>query len=570
MKVLGISCYYHDAAAALVVDGQIIAASEEERFTRKKHDANFPVNAIRECLRQGGIGIDDIDLVCFYEKPLRKLERVLVCGAAFQSADYSVTENQISKSLKQRLFVPEVLKVELGYRGQVNYVEHHLAHAASAFFGSKAQSAAVLTIDGVGEWTSTAIYKGEGHTIAKLREIHYPNSLGLFYSTMTAYLGFKVNNDEYKVMGLASYGTPRYVDELRQLIHFHDDGSFRLNLDFFEFHKGTGRMFSDALVKMFGESRIPESGIDDLHKDLASSTQALLEEGVLALVTKAHELTRGETLCMAGGVALNCVANARIKREGPFKDVWVQPAAGDGGGSLGAALYAWHTHASSAEKEKHQAESMTQRYSTTLGPQWSAQQIRETLDQEDAIYTEFDEQALIEKTADLLAESYIIGWYQGRMEFGPRALGNRSILANPTNPDMQQILNSRVKFREEFRPFAPAVRAEDAQDWFEIEEESPFMLFAPSVKEGVGEKLPSITHVDNTARVQTVASEDNKKFHQLLTAWKQRTGVPVLINTSFNVRGEPIVCSPADAYRCFLRTDIDFLIMDNFLVEKEA
>ncbi|MBU0552641.1 hypothetical protein KKF91_07085 [Myxococcota bacterium] len=565
MNVLGISCDFHDAAAALVVDGRVVAASEEERFTRRKHDASFPTHAAQGCLRQAGLTAADLDLVCFYEKPLLKLERALVMGAAF-GAEARLTR-QLTEIMAGRLDIPGALKAALGYTGRVQYTEHHLAHAASAYYGAGWERAAVLTIDGVGEWATTGLYLGEGRDLHKLNEIRYPHSLGLFYSTMTAYLGFKVNNDEYKVMGLASYGQPRYIEALSELIELYEDGSVRLNLDYFEFHLNSERMYSDKLIERFGPPRVPESEIHDLHRDLAASTQEILERGVLGMARAAHARVGGEALCMAGGVALNCVANARLQREGPFKHIWVQPAAGDGGGALGAALYAWHHAVSAEESAARRAEGA--RYSTLLGPSWSDEEIRAVLDAEGADYTPLEGEALYTRTAALLAEDQIIGWYQGRMEYGPRALGNRSILANPMNPEMKDILNARVKFREDFRPFAPAVRVEDVGAWFEGGE-SPFMLFAPAVKPGVGARLPSITHVDGTARVQTVHPEDNPRFHRLLSVWGERTGVPVLINTSFNVRGEPIVCSPADAYRCFLRTDIDFLVMGRFLVEKDA
>jgi carbamoyltransferase len=563
MNVLGISCYYHDAASTLVRDGEVIAAVEEERFTRMKHDNCFPEQAISYCLKKGNIKATQLDQVCFYEKPLLKLERLLVCGKKWSSKSQELVKQQLSHVLHERLFIEEVLKDKLGYEGKVSYVDHHLAHAASAYFISNFDRAAIMTVDGVGEWATTTQFVGDGNKIMKLQEIRYPHSLGLLYSTMTAFLGFKVNNDEYKVMGLASYGKPTQVDKINKLISFYQDGSFRLNLDYFSFMYEKNRMFSDSFIELFGHPRSSDGEITKYHKDLAASLQLITEDALVRLGLNLYEQCGGtENACLAGGVSLNCVANRRFVNETPFKHVCIQPAAGDSGCAMGAALYAYYSQQTQP--------GIISEHTTLLGPEYTDEEIENLLISRKAIFTKYDEETLFKKTADLIYKNQIVGWFQGRMEFGPRALGNRSILANACNPSMMDILNKRVKFREDFRPFAPAVLIEKAQEYFDIEFESPYMLFISQVKNGMEQKIPSVTHVDKTARVQTVSKSQNPRFYKLIDEFNTISGVPVVINTSFNIRGEPIVCTPDEAYNCFLKTDIDFLVMGNFLIEKEV
>ncbi len=562
MNVLGISCYFHDAAATLVSDGRVVAAAEEERFTRKKHDNRFPELAIGYCLREAGLKASDIDLVCFYEKPLLKLERVLLQGRRWQAMPRALVKRQLSQMMHEHLFPEEVLREKTGYEGRVVYTEHHLAHAASAYYISGFDDAAVLTVDGVGERASTAIFTAAGNSLQKMQEIRYPHSLGLLYSTVTAFLGFKVNNDEYKVMGLASYGRPRYVDKIHQLITFNGDGSFRLDLDYFSFMYDNRRMYSGKFIELFGPPRVPEGPITQYHMDLAASLQHLLEEAMVRLGNLLYAKTGSDNVCLAGGVALNCVANSRFMKHTPFKRVSVQPAAGDAGGSMGAAMYAYYTLCGDRPRPEE--------HSTLLGPWYSNGEIRGFLDSVGATYTEYDEETICRKTAELIHGNKIVGWFQGRMEFGPRALGSRSILANPCNPEMKDILNARVKFREDFRPFAPAVLAEKAREYFDLDFDSPYMLFIADVKPGMAKLIPSVTHTDNTARVQTVSRRENPIFYRLIEEFGRISGVPVVINTSFNIRGEPIVCTCEDAYNCFMKTDIDFLVMGNYLIEKEV
>ena len=561
MNVLGISCYYHDAAATLVCNGKILAAAEEERFTRRKHDNRFPESAIKYCLEEAGIVSSEIDYICFYEKPLLKLERLLKIASDRPGRSENMVSEQLSHMVHERLFLKQVLSEKIGYAGEVLFIEHHMAHAASSYYISGYDKSAVMTIDGVGEWATTVQYIGEGNSLKKLKEIRYPHSLGLLYSTITAFLGFKVNNDEYKVMGLASYGEPNQIDKVNKLIKVYDDGSFELNLDYFSFMYDPDRMYSDSFIELFGTPRKSDDEISGYHMDIASSLQKVLEETVIKMGNHFYEESGGiENICLAGGVALNSVAHWRFIEETPFKNICIQPAAGDGGGSMGAALYAYYT--------KSNSDLNSEPHTTLLGPSFSNDQIQELLDTRDAIYTKLNDDEICEKAAEYLYKNQIIGWFQGRMEFGPRALGNRSILANATNPDMKDILNARVKFREDFRPFAPAVLEERANDYFDIDFKSPYMLFVPQVKEGMGEKIPSVTHTDNSARIQTVNRAENPRYYRLIEEFEKRSGVPVIINTSFNVRGEPIVCKPEDAYNCFLKTDIDFLFMGNFLIEK--
>lgn len=563
MNILGISCYYHDAASAVVHDGKVIAAAEEERFTRKKHDNCFPEQAIGYCLKKAGIKATQLDEICFYEKPLLKLERLLFCGKKWSDRSHELVKQQLSHVLHERLFIEQVLKEKLGYEGKVSYVDHHLAHAASAYFISNFERAAIMTVDGVGEWATTAQFIGEGNKIRKLREIRYPHSLGLLYSTMTAFLGFKVNNDEYKVMGLASYGEPNQVDKINRLIRFFQDGSFRLNLDYFSYMYDKDRMFSDSYIELFGHPRSSDGEITKYHKDLAASLQLVTEDALVRLGGNLYDQCGGtDNACLSGGVSLNCVANRRFINETPFNHVCIQPASGDSGCAMGAALYAYHS-------QQIQPRKMSE-HNTLLGPEFSDEEIGEFLCSQKAIFTKYDDVNIFKKTADLIYKNQIIGWFQGRMEFGPRALGNRSILANACNPSMMDILNKRVKFREDFRPFAPAVLIEKTQDYFDIKFESPYMLFIAPVRSGMEQKIPSVTHVDKTARVQTVSKSQNPRFYKLIDEFNTISGVPVVINTSFNIRGEPIVCTLDDAYNCFLKTDIDFLVMGNFLIEKEV
>jgi carbamoyltransferase len=558
--VLGISCHYHDAAAAIVRHGEVIAAAEQERFSRRKHDSRFPIDAAFFCLQHAKLKINNVDVVAFYERPLLKFDRVLRCGRRWRDRSGALVHRQLAASLHERLALEEIVRVRLNYTGPVMFFDHHLSHAASAFFASPFDEAAILTVDGVGEWATTAEYIGSGQNIRPLREIHYPDSLGLLYSTLTAFLGFKVNNDEYKVMGLAGFGRPRMRDKVERLIRLFPDGSYRLNLEYFSFMFDDDRMFSHDLVELLGPPRVDGEPITPFHQDLAASLQAVLEDALIGMARTLYESAeQSRNLCLAGGVALNGVANWRLYADTPFEAVWVQPAAGDSGGAVGAALMA--SYAGGARREPR-------RFSAMLGPKFSNTEIEIVLRQEGVTYEWYLEEELLARTAELILKDRIIGWFQGRMEFGPRALGCRSILANACNPDMQNILNRRVKFREDFRPFAPAVLAENADEFFDVPFESPYMLFVNPVREDKRTVIPSVIHVDGTARVQTVARDDNPRFYRLLQEVERRCGVPVVINTSFNIRGEPIVCSPRDAVRCFLKTDIDFLMIGDFIVEK--
>lgn len=560
-NILGISCYYHDAAAALIRDGKVVAAAEEERFSRRKHDSRFPMQSILFCLQQSNLKVNDIDLIAFYEQPLLKLERILCCGQRWRSKSTALVQKQLSKSLHERLVIEEIIRNRLDYRGQFVCFGHHLSHAASAFYASPFENAAILTIDGVGEWATTTQCLGKENKIEPIQEIHYPDSLGLLYSTITAFLGFKVNNDEYKVMGLAGFGQPRYQDRIERLMAVFSDGSFGLNLDYFSFMYSDERMYSQALVELLGQPRLTDEPITDYHKDIAASLQVVLENVLIKMANNLYEKTnQTENLCLAGGVALNSVANWSIFKNTPFKSVWIQPAAGDSGGAVGAALSAYYANANTNRE--------ITRYSTLLGPKYSNTAIEIILKEEQVSYRWYLEDELLEQTANLILKNRIVGWFQGRMEFGPRSLGSRSILANAGNPLMQDILNRRVKFREDFRPFAPAVLAEKANEYFELPFESPYMLFVCPVRKHMRQVIPSVTHIDGTARVQTVSKDDNPRFHRLLQTVESHSGIPIVINTSFNIRGEPIVCTPLDAVRCFLKTDIDYLVIGDFIVEK--
>ena len=561
MNILGISAYYHDAAAALLRDGQLVAAAHEERFTRKRHDPDLPVNAARYCLEAGGIGIDDIDYVVFYDKPFIKLERILITYIATFPRSLPSFTKSMPIWLKEKLWIPRAIGRRLGYRGEVLFAEHHQSHAASAFLASPFEEAAILTCDGVGEWATCTQGVGRGNGFELTREIRFPHSLGLLYSAFTYYLGFKVNSAEYKVMGAAPYGQPRYADTiLSELVDLREDGSFRLNMKYFAYDYGL-TMTNARFAELFGHPVRPmESEIEDFHWDMAASVQKVTEEIVLRMVRDLHARTGLSKLCMAGGVALNCVANGRILREGPFEDLWVQPAAGDAGGALGAALFAHN-----CVLGKPRAFRMDHAF---WGPEYADEAIRDYLDARGAPYRQLSRQQVIGETARLLHEEQaVVGWFQGRMEWGPRSLGSRSILADARNRENWQRVNLKIKFRESFRPFAPACLVEKAPEWFDIDRESPYMLLVCQVREGRG--VPAVTHVDGSARLQTVKREDHPEFYDLIAEFDRRTGCPVLINTSFNVRGEPIVCSPADAYLCFMRTNMDALVLGNQILLKE-
>lgn len=560
MNILGVSCHYHDSAASLIKGGVLVAAAEEERFSRIKHDNSFPLNAIEYCLREGKITSDEIDIVAFYDKPMLKFDRVLhSCVTTFPKSFWMFWK-AVPQWMTEKLRIPSLLKNKIGYNGEVVFVEHHQSHAASAFFVSPFKEAAIITVDAIGEWTSAAIHYGKGSDMEVLKEIRFPDSLGLFYSAITAYLGFKVNNDEYKVMGLASYGSPVYRDKFREIIDVKEDGSFKLNMKYFSYMHDT-RMFNSILEKELGPKRICGTTIIKRHKDIASTLQNITEEIMLKIANYAHKLTGSENLCMAGGVALNCVANGKILREGPFKRIFIQPASTDAGGSLGAAFY---THNKIyGERRKYR---MTDTY---LGPSFTDNEIRGVLEKNRINYEKLNNRELVKRTANLIADDNIVGWYQGRMEFGPRALGNRSILANPKNPKMKDILNKRVKHREPFRPFAPSILRENAEDYLVKATDSPYMILAFDTKKNKIKDIVSATHIDGTCRPQTVKRKTNRVYYDLIKQFKGATGVPALINTSFNIRGEPIVCTPLDAFNTFAKTEIDYLILGNCLISKE-
>jgi carbamoyltransferase len=559
VNVLGISCYYHDSAACLIQDGRLVAAAHEERFTRKRHDEGFPHQAIRYCLREGGVEAGDLDYVGFYDKPFLKFERLLSTYLSTFPRGFRSFSKAMPVWLKEKLWIPQQIRKELNYQGKILFTEHHLSHAASAFLVSPFREAAILTVDGVGEWATASYGVGRDRSIELFREIRFPHSLGLLYSAFTYYLGFKVNSAEYKVMGLAPYGEPRYVDQVRRLIEVREDGSFEMDLSYFSYHHGL-RMVNGRFAKLFGgPPRDPESKLEQRHKDIAASVQKVTEEVMLKMAGYLHRQTRQRHLCLAGGVALNCVANGRILREGPFEDLYIQPAAGDAGGALGVAAYIYHTLL-----DNPRGEPMDHAY---LGPSYQEEEILETLRGFGAPCRRLEREELIRTVATLIEGQTVIGWFQGRMEFGPRALGSRSILADARNPENKDVVNLKIKFRESFRPFAPSVLEERIADWFEIDRPSPFMLLVAPVRE---EKriIPAVTHVDHTARIQSVSRGQNDLYYDLIREFERRTGVPVIINTSFNVRGEPIVCTPEDAYRCFMRTRMDYLVLGPYLLDK--
>jgi carbamoyltransferase len=561
MQILGVSCFYHDAAACVLRDGVILAAAEEERFSRQKHDSGYPGQAIRYCLEMASIVPEELDYVIFYEKPLLKCERILASyGATFpRSRQAFVKAMQVW--LSEKLWIEGKLRRELSYSGPILFGEHHLSHAGSAYYVSPFDEAAVVTADGVGEWCTTTIGHGQGVDLALLKEIQYPHSLGLLYSAFTAYLGFEVNEGEYKVMGMAAYGQPRYADEVRRLIRLADDGSFELDLRYFAYHRSL-QTLSDDFYRLFGPPRPAEGELDQKYADIAASIQLVTEDAMVAIARHARELTGSKNLCLAGGVALNCVANTRILREAGFERIYVQPAAGDSGGCIGAAGYLYHT-----VLRQPRTWVMDNAY---LGPGYSDDEIRAFLEGAGIAHTRLESPDLVRTVARLLAEGNIVGWFQGRMEFGPRALGSRSILADPRGPDMKDKLNEKIKHREQFRPFAPSVLAEAAPRYFDLDTESPFMLLVASVHPDMRTAIPAVTHADGTARLQTVTHEQNPLYYELIEAFGQLTGTPVLINTSFNVRGEPIVCTPAEAYDCFAHTEIDYLVLGSFLISRES
>ncbi|MBI3668539.1 MAG: carbamoyltransferase [Acidobacteria bacterium] len=593
MRILGISAFYHDSAAALIRDGEVIAAAQEERFTRKKHDAHFPQNAVAYCLAEDGISLDQLDYIVFYDKPFLKFERLLETYLTFAPRGLRSFQMAVPLWVREKLFQKSLLRKELKRFGsrfdwdhRLLFTEHHFSHAASAFFPSPFDEALVLTMDGVGEWATTSVALGRGNQLEIIKEIHFPHSLGLLYSAFTYYIGFKVNSGEYKLMGLAPYGEPKYLNAIYEnLIDLKPDGSFRLNVSFFDYCTGL-RMTNGKFEALFGgPARRPEELLTQRHMDVAASIQAVLDEIVLRMTRSLAQETGARNLCLAGGVALNCVANGKVLRDGHFDHIWIQPAAGDAGGALGAALAAYYLYTNHA-RSANGCDAMKGAY---LGPAFSQLEIEERLRRLGASFTVLKEECLLKTCVEALVQEKALGWFQGRMEFGPRALGARSILGDARSPSMQSVLNLKVKYRESFRPFAPSVLREDVGEWFELDADSPYMLLIADVLKrhqrtmtreeqqlfGI-EKLkvprssvPAVTHVDYSARLQTVHQETNPRYHQLISLFKERTGCPVIVNTSFNVRGEPIVCTPEDAFRCFMGTEIETLAMGDCFLRKE-
>jgi len=586
--ILGISAFYHDSAAALLKDGQIIAATQEERFSRRKHDYSFPKQAIEYCFKEAGVEASDLNCVVFYDKPFIKFERLLMTYLEYAPLGLRSFIAAMPPWIKQKLFLREFINEQLGGHLKVLFSEHHESHAASAFYPSPFKEAAILTVDGVGEWTTTSYGVGKGSDVAIMAEIKFPHSLGLLYSAFTYYIGFKVNSGEYKLMGLAPYGEPKYVDVIkRELIDIREDGSFRLNMKYFNYCAGL-TMTNRKFHRLFGAParRSDIERIEQRHMDIARSIQAVTEEVILKIAKYIYAQTDQKNLCLAGGVALNCVANGRLLREGPFDNIWVQPAASDAGGALGAALSIWYGYFKEERQTNGRHDSMN---TSLLGPAFSDEEIEGYLKKNDIAYDKLKKENLVKRAAEVIAGQRVLGWFQGRMEYGPRALGNRSILGDPRSEKMQSIINLKIKFRESFRPFAPTVLAEHLLSYFNLKQESPYMLLVASVKgdkclpitkeqerffglDKLGVKrsvIPATTHVDCSARVQTVKREDNPLYYDLINEFYRLTQCPVVINTSFNVRGEPIVCTPQDAYRCFMRTNMDYLIMGNFLLDKK-
>ena len=587
--ILGISAYYHDSAAALLSHGKIVAAAQEERFSRKKNDERFPRNAAAFCLKQAGLTESDLDAVVFYDKPIIKFTRLLESYLAVAPGGWATFPRALPPWLGEKLNLRGTIRYEmpdLSDGAPILFTEHHQSHAASAFFPSPFEEAAILTVDGVGEWATTTVGQGRGNEVDMIKELKFPHSLGLLYSAFTAYCGFRINSGEYKLMGLAPYGEPKYVDLIfDHLVEVKEDGSLRLNLEYFHFLRGL-RMTNSKFDRLFGgPRRKPETPVEQRHMDVARSIQTVAEEIMLRLARHARQVTGQKNLCMAGGVALNCVANGKILREKIFDRIWIQPAAGDAGGALGAALAVWHMR-----KEDPQPRTVIKpdaMQGAFLGPEFHDDEIEDILKRHNAVYRKLDRESLLDEVAELLDDEKIVGWIQGRMEFGPRALGHRSILGDPRSPKMQSILNLKVKYRESFRPFAPAVLLERTPEFFELDVDSPYMLIVAPVQHAqrldvdaqssglerlkqLRSTLPAITHVEYSARIQTVTAEQNPNFHAILKRFEEKTGCPVLMNTSFNVRGEPVVCTPDDAYRCFVNTEMDYLAIGNFLLERGA
>jgi carbamoyltransferase len=595
--ILGLSAFYHDSAACLVRDGEIVAAAQEERFTRRKHDHRFPHESIAYCLKEAGIGVDELDCVAFYDKPLVKFERLMETYLAYAPVGFSSYLKGMPNWLKEKLNIQGMIRKELGYKGKLLFGDHHESHAASAFYPSPFDEAAILTVDGVGEWATASYGVGRGRELEILKQMKFPHSLGLLYSAFTAFTGFKVNSGEYKLMGLAPYGEPRYVDTiLKELVEIHEDGSIHLNLRYFIFPHHAARMTGTKFAKLFGPARKPESPITQREMDLARSIQVVVEEVVLRMARHVRRETGMENLCMAGGVALNCVANGRLLREGPFNRLWIQPAAGDAGGALGVALAVYHRYFEQ-ERNGHLVSDdgggehyWDRMKGTLLGPRFTEAEIEAFLNERKIPHERVERSELPARVARLIADEKVVGLMQGRMEFGPRALGARSIIGDARSPRMQSVMNLKIKYRESFRPFAPSVLRERVSDYFELETDSPYMLLVANVREehrlpepqgaenlhGI-EKLkvprsgiPAVTHVDYSARIQTVGRETNPLYYDIINAFYEQTNCPVIVNTSFNVRGEPIVCTPEDAYRCFMRTEMDYLVLENFILDKGA
>ena len=591
--ILGVSCFYHDSAAALIKDGKIISAVQEERFSRVKHDSRFPINSIKFILEDSKIKLSDLEAVVFYEKPFLKFERLLETYIAFAPKGFKSFCASMPIWLREKLFQKKFLheqlkKIDISFDDQnkIKFSEHHISHAASAFYPSPFKDSIILTLDGVGEWATTIVANGFENNIEIMKEIHFPHSIGLLYSAFTYYLGFKVNSGEYKMMGLAPYGEPKYKNIItKNLIDVKDDGSFRLNMDYFDFATGL-TMTNKKFNSLFGRKarHADNEKIEDFHMDLASSIQSVIEDIILKIIKSLKKEFKSENLCLAGGVALNCVANGKILKEKIFKNIWVQPAAGDAGGSLGAALAYWHL-----EKKNERIFPIEDKMQGSyLGPSYNNEEIEQNLNKLNAVYTKYTDSEILEETVNDLDSNKAIGWFQGRMEFGPRALGSRSILADPRSEDMQKILNLKIKYRESFRPFAPAILREDLSNYFNLDYDSPYMLLVSDISEKIKlemsnedkkkfgieklnikrSSLPSVTHVDYSARIQTVHKETNEKFYNLLKKFKEKTGCPVLINTSFNIRGEPIVCTVEDAFLCFMGTELDTLVIENFILRK--
>jgi len=586
MDILGISCFYHDSAACIVRDGEIIAAAQEERFSRRKHDFNFPLNAVNFCLREAGVGAGDLGLVVFYDKPFIKFERILETYLAYAPSGIRQFIQAMPLWLKQKLWIKELIQKESGYKGKILFTGHHESHAASAFYPSPFKEAAFLTMDGVGEWDTASFGVGRDNDVNILDTLRFPHSLGLLYSTFTYYTGFKVNSGEYKLMGLAPYGEPKYVDLiLNELIDVKEDGSFKLNMKYFGYCNGL-RMTNWRFEKLFGgPARRPETQITRKDMDIAAAIQIVTEEIMLRMARHVNKVTGLDKLCLAGGVALNCVGNGRILREGPFKEIWIQPASGDAGGALGAALLVWYKYLGN----KRLADDKNDKQKASfLGPSYSDEYIEKFLANEGVPFKKLPSSDIPPIISDLIIQGKVIGWFQGRLEFGPRALGARSIIGDARSPEMQAKMNLKIKYRESFRPFAPTVLKEKVFDWFELDRESPYMLLVAPVKKekrlepSDAEKLslgfdklkvrrsqiPAVTHVDYSARIQTIKREDHPLYYDMINAFYKKTDCPVIINTSFNVRGEPLVCSPEDAFKCFMRTEMDYLVMGSFLLDK--